>query len=124
MIAAVDENPGRGEPPTLFAILALQARRASDVTLASMAAIGAMGAVALVAVRPTWWVFAMPVIAVGAFGIWGMLERGIAERGARRSERYDRAVSVAQWIAVATGAIAAIATVFAVLGLLVGPFKS
>jgi hypothetical protein len=103
-------------------MLAVRARRASDGALAALAGIGGVAAIALSAVRPSWWAFALPLISAGAFGLWGILERATAERGAGRSARYDRAVGMAQWIAVAIGAVCAIVTAFAVLGVLMGPF--
>jgi hypothetical protein len=74
--------------------------------------------------RPAWWAFALPLVCAGAFGLWGILERATAERGALRSARYDRAMGVAQWITVAIGTVCAILTVFAVLGILLGPIIS
>jgi hypothetical protein len=122
MIASVDLDPLATEPPGLFAMLAVRARRASDGALAALAGIGGVATIALAAVRPSWWAFALPLISAGAFGLWGILERATAERGAGRSARYDRAVSTAQWIVAAIGAVCAIVTAFAVLGVLMGPF--
>ncbi|HLB10865.1 MAG TPA: hypothetical protein VK617_15100 [Gemmatimonadaceae bacterium] len=124
MIASLDKNPVSGEPPSLFAILAARARVASDATLAAFTAIGGVAAVALIAVRPRWWMYALLPVVAGAFGLWGILERGISERGANRSARYDRVIAAMQWLAVAIGTVAAIVTAFAVLGILLGPFIS
>ncbi|MDB4911358.1 MAG: hypothetical protein JWO39_2181 [Gemmatimonadetes bacterium] len=120
MIASADPNTVGSEPPSLFAVLAVRARRTSDGVLAALAAIGGVAAVALAAVRPGWWAFALPLVSAGAFGLWGILERETAERGAVRSARYDRAMGAAQWVAVAIGTVCAIVTVFAVLGILLG----
>ena len=122
MIASVDLDPLATEPPGLFAMLAVRARRASDGALAALAGAGGVAAIALAAVRPSWWAFALPLVSAGAFGLWGILERATAERGAVRSARYDRVVGAAQWIAVTIGAVCAIVTAFAVLGILMGPF--
>jgi hypothetical protein len=124
MIASVDPNKVGTEPPSLFAMLAVRARRASDGMLAALAGIGGVAAVALAAARPAWWAFALPLVSAGTFGLWGILERATAERGALRSARYDRAMGVAQWMAVAIGTVCAIVTVFAVLGILLGPIIS
>ena len=124
MIASVDLDPRATEPPGLFAMLAVRARRAPDAVLATMAGIGGVSAIALAAVRPSWWTFALPLVSVGTFGLWGMLERATAERGAERSARYDRAVGAAQWVAVAIGAVCTILTAFEVLGVVIGPFGS
>jgi hypothetical protein len=122
MIASADLDPLATEPPGLFAMLAVRARRASDGMLAALTGVGGVAAIALLAVRPSWWGFALPLVSAGAFGLWGILERATAERGAERSARYDRVVSLAQWMIVAIGALCAIVTAFAVLGVLMGPF--
>lgn len=124
MIASLDKHPVSGEPPSLFAILAARARTASDATLAACAAIGGVAAVALIAARPRWWMYALLPVVAGAFGWWGILERGISERGANRSARYDRVIAAMQWLAVAIGAVAAIVTAFAVLGVFLGTIIS
>ena len=125
MIASLDKNPVSGEPPSLFAILAARARQRIGCD--------ARGTRGSWAASPSWrssrcgrgggctrcfpsW--------RGAFGLWGILERGISERGANRSARYDRVVAAMQWLAVAIGTVAAIVTAFAVLGILLGTFIS
>ncbi|HEY2896532.1 MAG TPA: hypothetical protein VGJ12_05295 [Gemmatimonadaceae bacterium] len=120
MIASVDPNSVGTEPPSLFAMLAGKARRSSDAVLASLAGVGGLAAVALIAMRPAWWAFALPLVAAGAFGVWGILERATAERETPRSTRYDHAMSAAQWLAAAIGTACAVVTMFAVLGLLLG----
>lgn len=124
MIASLDKNSEAGEPPSLFAMLAARARRASDAMLASLTALGGVTVVALSATRPRWWMYALVPVAAGAFGLWGILERGLAEHGAERSARYERAIAAAQWLTIATGTLAAIVTAFAVLGIILGPFIS
>jgi len=122
MIASLDKNSVAGEPPSLFAMLAARARRASDLMLAAFTAVGGVTVVALLAIRPRWWMYSLLPVAAGAFGLWGILERGIAEHGAERSARYERAIGAAQWITIVAGTVAAIMTAFAVLGILLGPF--
>ena len=124
MIGAADPDSPGTEAPSLFALLAVTARRAPDGLLASFAAIGSVAAIALVAMRPAWWAFALPLVSAGAFGLWGILERATAERGAPRSARYDRAMNAAQWLAATIGTACAIVTVFAVLGFFLGTIIS
>lgn len=124
MIAAADPDSIGTEPPSLFAMLAVKARRAGDGVLASLAAIGGVAALALASIRPPWWAFALPLVSAGAFGLWGILERAIGERGTPRSVRYDRTMGAAQWLAVAIGIACAIVTVFAVLGFFLGTIIS
>ena len=122
MIASLDKNSVSGEPPSLYALLAARARGASDAMLASLTAIGGVSIVAIAAMRPRWWMYALLPVVVGAFGLWGILERALAERGVDRSVRYERLVSATQMIAIAIGSVAALITAFAVLGILMGPF--
>jgi hypothetical protein len=124
MIASLDRDPVAVEPPGLFAMLGARARRSSDALLASLAGIGVVAAVALAAIRPAWWAFALPLVSAGTFGLWGMLERDIAERGVDRSARYDRIVGALQRTAMVIGTLCAIITVFAVVGILLGPFNN
>jgi fatty acid desaturase len=124
MIASIDPNSVGTDPPSLFALLAGKARRAPDAILALFAGGGGLSAVALIAVRPSWWAFALPLVSAGAFGVWGILERATAERETPRSARYDRAMGNAQWLAAAIGTVCAIVTVFAVLGLFLGTIIS
>lgn len=124
MIAAADPNTVNTDPPSLFAILAARARRASDGVLAALTGIGVVAAIALIATRPAWWAFALPLVSAGAFGLWGILERATAERGAPRSAGYDRAMSAAQWLVVAIGTISAIVMAFAIAIFLMGPIIS
>ncbi len=124
MTASLDDDSLSGEPQNLDATLATRARGASDAMLAALTAIGGLWTVALTATRPRWWMYALLPVVIGAFGMWGILERAIAERGAERTVRYERIVSAGQIIAIAVGSIAALVTAFAVLGFLMGPFIS
>lgn len=124
MIASLDNDSVSGEPQSLYSILAIRAREASDVMLAALTAIGGLWTVALAATRPRWWMYALLPLVAGAFGVWGILERAMAERGAERTARYERTVRAVQIIAIAVGSIAALVTAFAVLGFLMGPFIS
>jgi hypothetical protein len=124
MIASADPDSVRSEPPSLFALLAMKARGASDAMLAMFAGIGGITAIVLIAVRPRWWAFVLPLVSAGALGLWGMLERATAERGSPRSDRYDRAVNAAQWLLAAIGMACAIIAAFAVLGLVLGTIIS
>ena len=124
MIASIDPNSVGTDPPSLFALLAGKARRAPDAILALFAGAGGLSAVALIAVRPSWWAFALPLVSAGAFGVWGILERATVERETPRSARYDRAMGIAQWLAAAIGTVCAIVTVFAVLGFFLGTIIS
>jgi len=115
-----------GRPAGPYAVLAARARRASDGALAGAAAVGVLAAAAVAAWRPAWWALALPPVAVGAFGLWGILEREAAERRAGRAGRAGRAdalglaLRAVQWLAVVVGTAAAGLAALAVLGALLG----
>jgi hypothetical protein len=124
MRASLDPPPAAPEPPGLYAALAARAQQASDWTLAGLA--GALAGLALAAWRPGWWwVYALPLVAAGAFGLWGIAERERAELATTGgSPRARRAPTAVQWFAVAVGTGAAVLVGFAVLGVLLGTIIS
>ena len=81
-------------------------------------------AVAIMAWRPTWWAFALPLVAVGAGGFWGIAEREAAEReAADRAGPAGAAVRLlraGQWVAVLAGTGALVVAGLAALGVLLG----
>jgi hypothetical protein len=109
-----------GERPGPYAVLAARARRSSDEALAAAAAVGLMAVAGLWVARPAWWVLALPLVALGAFGAWGMAEREQRERRALAEGGPGRALVVVQWLAVAVGTGAALLTAFGVLAALFG----
>lgn len=112
--------PVVGERPGPYAVLAARARRSSDGALAAAAAVGLVALVGLLAARPAWWVLALPLVAVGAYGVWGIAEREEAERRGRAAGGPGRALAVVRWLAVALGTGAALLTAFGVLAVLFG----
>lgn len=112
----VEDKPGP------YAALASRARRTSDAALTGAAAVGVLAVLGLVLWRPTWWIAVTPLVALGAFGLWGTLER---ERAARlRAPAQDtgvmRAIVIAQGAAVVVGTCALLLGAFRLLGALVG----
>ena len=114
------------EAPTLFEALATLARRAPDTALASAATGGLLGVVGMIFASPDARLFLLPLIALGAFGLWGMLEReratSAASGDAATSEprRPRTLVGVVQWLAVAIGTAAAVVGALALLGAVFG----
>ena len=106
----------------VYAALAELARRSSDGALATAATIGLVAVMGLLFAPAGWRVPFLPLVAVGAFGVWGMVERerpapSEQEAGARR----DSLVStVVRWLAVAIGTAAAALAALALLGALFG----
>ncbi len=71
--------------PSLFALIADRARHSSDGRLIANVAGGAILVVVVLILRPSLWLFVLPGIAFGAYGLWGVLERaGTEQRSAAR----------------------------------------
>lgn len=109
--AADDGHPGP------YAALAAKARRSSDGALVADGAIGVLLLVALVAWRPSWWQFVLAPLAIGAFGLWGIADRELAD-AATVSRR--RVLLAARWIAAALGTLFVLVSAFRIVGAVVG----
>ena len=107
--------------PGPYAALAARARRTSDGALTAAAALGVLAVLGLALWRPMWWAAATPLIALGAFGLWGTLER---ERAGRPADALPspatRTLVIGQWAAVVVGTGALLLGAFRILGALIG----
>ncbi|MFL5574901.1 MAG: hypothetical protein ACJ79S_02885 [Gemmatimonadaceae bacterium] len=109
------------ERPGLYAALAARARRTSDGALAGAAAVGILTVLGLTIWQPAWWALAAPLVALGAFGVWGTLERERAARQPAAGPTFvSRAIAAGQWVAVVAGTGAVLLASFRVLGALIG----
>lgn len=100
-----------------YAALAAKARTSSDGALVAAAAAGALWVALLLVVRPAWWQFVVAPAAVGAYGVWGVADRELADAPAPARRRLLRAACAA---AAVLGTAAVALTAFRVLGALVG----
>lgn len=93
---------------SIFALVAQLARRASDGQLVVAATVGIASAAIIGLVRPGWWFAALPLLCMGAFGIWGIAERTSAERLARVGPAFAgrRALAVVRISAAIIGTLA------------------
>ena len=105
---------------TLPDLLVERARNASDKRLVVDAAVGLVGAATVTVLRPPLWIpLASLAFCLGAFGVWGILDRESADasRGGRSS---SRPLSGARAVTAALGGIAAaifgVSLFFALLG--------
>jgi len=104
---------------TLPDLLVERARNASDKRLVLDAAVGLVGATSVAVLRPPLWIpLASLAFCLGAFGIWGILDRETAD--ASRSRSGTRFILGARAIAAALGGMAAaifgVSLFFALLG--------
>lgn len=106
----------RGSLPEL---LADRARRASDRRLALDAALGLTVAAAIAVLRPPLW---LPLAALGfclgAFGLWGILDRELVEAtvGSRQARAITFARAVVAIVGVTFAVLFAVSFFFGLLG--------
>lgn len=103
--------------PGPYAALAAKARQSSEGALVADGAIGMLLVVALVAWRPSWWQFVLAPLAVGAFGLWGIADRELAD--ATTTTR-RMALVAARWVAAALGTLFVLVSAFRIVGAVVG----
>jgi hypothetical protein len=105
------------DQPGPYAALAARARRTADGALAIDAAIGCAWLAALIAWHPAWWQFVVAPVAIGAFGLWGIVDRELvtATMPSRR-----RVLLIGRAVAAAVGTLAVLLSAFRVLGALIG----
>jgi hypothetical protein len=68
--------------PTIYDVLGDRARRASDARLAIDASVGVVAILSLPFVRPLLWGLVLPFVIVGAYGLWGIADRELADDAA------------------------------------------
>jgi hypothetical protein len=105
------------------------ARRATDAQLvacvaAAMVAAVAFGIGALVDVRAAfrWWPLVLPALLAGAFGVWGIADRQIAEESTTSASR--RALEAVKWCAAAGGGVVGALAAVGVLRITIGTWIS
>ena len=104
---------------TLPDLLAQRARNASDKRLVVDAAVGLMGAASIAVLRPPLWIpLAALAFCLGAFGVWGILDRETADasHGSRNSRLLVGARAITAALGGAAAAIFGVSLFFALLG--------
>ena len=110
----------RGSLPQM---LAHRARQASDRRLALDAAIGLIAAAGFAVLRPPLWIpLTALAICLGAFGVWGILDRELVD--ATGAERRARVISWARGTVAGLGGIAAVVFGVSLFFALLGPIIS
>ena len=111
---------------SIFAVAAALARRATDGQLVIAAAVGVASAAIVGLVRPGWWLLALPLLSIGAFGIWGIAERTSAERLARLGPSFPghHALVGVRVAAAIIGTLAATLTLLALVARALGTWIS
>ena len=128
MIAPRFDSPSSATDRTLFDLLASAARRTPRARLADCFIVGTHGALAIGVFATPWWLLAMPLACVAAFGAWGLAARAADELEAAHLEaaHADAPVRRIAWraaeaAAVLVGVTAALVVIFAIFLVLSGP---
>ena len=109
----VESKPDAEESTeTVFTVLAGQARSHSRAHLWITAIVGAVDAAWIFAVYPSLWWLASAFAAGGAYGLWGITDRAIADG---RGGRWSRVLRVARAGLALGGVIAAAAALYGLM---------
>jgi hypothetical protein len=116
----------RDDGESIFALVAQLARRASDGQLVIAAAIGIVAAAVVGLVRPAYWFVALPLLSVGCFGLWGIVERTVAERTARLGPDFGGRFALAsvRLTAAVIGTLSGTLTLLVIVARMIGTWKS
>ena len=117
-----------GAPDLLHAIAA-RARRSSDGALVACALAGVLGLGALVWMEGRGWGVLLPMVALGLYGGWGVLDRALQERSATRASGApptlaDDVLPAARAVTAVLGIGTAVAAMLVLLGMLLGTIIS
>jgi hypothetical protein len=120
-----NEHASVADEQSLGALLAARARRTGDGQLATAAATGIVGAVAIGLFFPTWWRLALPFVSLGAFGVWGIVDRMAAERRgiAGSTPGTIRLLAAIGWVAVLIGGLSVVTLVLALTATAIGTWN-
>lgn len=112
------------EPPGPLVALATRARATGDPWLVCLEIAGLMTVLAVIVWLPNYPAFALPGLALSMFALWGIAEHVRLGRRRSRSRATRSAITGLQLLAVLAGTLAAAATLYAVVGYLVGTVVS
>ena len=123
MIAPRFDSPSSATGRSLFDLLASAARRTPRARLADFFIVGAHGALAIGVFATPWWLLAMPLACIAAFGAWGLAAREADELEAAHADAPVRRIAwrAAEAAAVLVGVTAALVVIFAIFLVLSGP---
>lgn len=102
-----------------FVAVGERARLASDKALVAIEAVGFACVIAVLAWAPRTLDLALPAAAIGALGLWGVIDH-MREARRRMPRPLRRLLSGFQRLIAAAGIAAAIATGYALIGRLMG----
>ena len=115
------------ESPSLGDLLTAASRRGSEGQLRAMAVAGLAGTVTVVAlIGRRGWLYAALMLAIGAYGVWAILDRRLqrmyATLGASRPR--ERALEAARFVVGLVAAVAGMSALAAIFLPMIGFWKS
>jgi hypothetical protein len=118
-------NPALRPDASLTEFLSARARAASDGRLVADVIAGCCAALGVTAWRPVGWLALLGVsVCLAAFGVWGIADRELRERARAPRGRAVQVLGIVRVAAASVGALAAIITMVAVLGIMLGTWIS
>ena len=124
-----EDAPSRAAEPDLLRAIAARARRSSDGALVACALAGLVALGGLLWMEGRGWGVLLPLVAVGAYGSWGVLDRALDERVTLRGtgappSLADRALSASRALVAVLGVAIGAGAMLALLGMLLGKIIS
>jgi hypothetical protein len=115
--------------PNLLRALAASARRASDGALVGSAIAGLVALGGLLWMEGRGWGALLPMVAVGMWGAWGVVDRTLRERAALREPSHrptlaDETLAAARILLAVAGVATGVGAMVALLGMLLGKIIS
>jgi hypothetical protein len=105
---------------TIFSVLAGRARTRARSHLWLTAGIGGIDAIALIIGKPSLWWLAAACGAVGAYGVWGLIDRSLAQGNASPAGWGRRVLRLGGDLTMVGGFVMATAAVLGFLAVTVG----
>ena len=102
-----------------FLAAAKRARRSSDRALVTAELIGFTVAIGILFWSPKAWIVALPAVALGTLGLWGITDHMIEARR-RLIAPLRWILSTFRFLIATTGVVAVLGTVYAIVGILMG----
>ncbi len=123
VIAPKLDSPASATDRTLFDLLGTAARGTPRARLADFFIAGTHGALATGEFATPWWLLAMPLACIAAFGAWSLAAREADELEATHAAAPVRRIALraAKAAAVLLGVAAALVVIFALFLVLSGP---
>lgn len=114
----------RNDPGNALNALKTRARSTRADRLAEIEAAGFAVALAVWIWFPERWKLAIPFLALSAFGLWGITDRTLLSGWKRIPVPVRYVLRTLRWLFAAAGVIAAAATLYLIVGLLIGDVVS